>query len=58
MTKTDTAQLRSTWAKAGNPDCYHPNIELEADNGYLSGSYVCFRCGAVLLKSSAAPWIH
>lgn len=46
MTEDDAKALREAWARLGNPDCEHASLTLQKNGrGYLTGLYVCGRCG-------------
>ena len=46
MTKEQAAALRQQWAANGNLPCVHPYLKLlQGEGQYLSGDYVCDRCG-------------
>ena len=58
MTIQEVLRVRTVWKEFSvDPMCYHPVIGPIRDNqGILTGTYVCTRCGAEVLsnKSSAA----
>jgi hypothetical protein len=46
MTPAKTQILRKTWKKAGDLPCEHLVLVLQStENGYVTGQYVCTRCG-------------
>ena len=51
MKTSEVKALRSEWQKLGSPACTHTNLSLEETNtGYLTGNYVCVRCGAEVFR--------
>lgn len=49
MTESEAKQLREAWKKLGNPPCDHPALLLQqSEHGFLTGRYVCTKCGAVI----------
>jgi hypothetical protein len=46
MTHEEAKQRRIAWQNQGNPPCEHVILVLEhTDTGYLTGRYICTRCG-------------
>jgi len=51
MTKQEVKALRDAWEKLGNPDCEHSDLRLaRSEHRYLTGNYICTRCGAEIYK--------
>jgi hypothetical protein len=51
MKTSEAKALRSEWQKLGSPACTHTNLTLEETNvGYLTGNYVCVRCGTEVFR--------
>ena len=56
MTVTQGADLQVKWSQRVNrTPCTHPKLELEwNDQGYLTGDYVCIRCGESMAQGPLA----
>jgi hypothetical protein len=45
MTRSEAETLRKRWIEEGNRPCDHPVLQLLQAELYLTGDYVCERCG-------------
>jgi hypothetical protein len=45
MDREEAKKLREAWSKLGDPECQRRIFELETDEEYMTGSYVCTQCG-------------
>jgi hypothetical protein len=53
MTPEQARTFREAWQKAGNPSCDHVSLVLQSTtNGYLTGQYVCTRCGEEICQKN------
>ena len=50
------SSLRELWKEKGNPQCSHPELNLERSfAGVTTGAYLCTTCGAILTTSAPLP---
>jgi hypothetical protein len=51
MKETEAETLRIEWSKLGHPPCTHKALILQETNtGYLTGAYICVRCGEEVVR--------
>lgn len=54
MTRDEADRIQEKWKNLGSPPCDHVMLVLESEKNYLSGSYICIRCGSVILPRQAS----